>query len=452
MVEVLRFIGAIGLQVLIPWAFGQFTERVKQGVNNYKKIGFYEEQRDWEFNDSYDFWRSFEGPQHWSSAKIHEIKEKKRSERFFTDKITLHMHFSNFVPTLPGWNAYKEFSSLWIEESGGRKSSACEGIKINSLIPALGYNMIRPPILSQKKRPSKKEHLYLSAFRRIVPDGILVYLESEVINDQRFQKIIDILNEFGSVDMRLKGIPEQVKNLSDPNDKFFTPFISKFKGEGIGIPNLAWGRIRVESPDDIYWNTVNRPEKLEGAGSVWNAIELDDDLCFFQKSIHLGVDYYKIMFTQAAEDIECEIAKYGDYQPLFAIDAYSKIFDNAKLIPWKTNERYDLDFMLEKESFSAEKIGLNKIEMDSEFIVASHMSYIKGFKKEVQLYMAEAIERQNEKDYEKAKYLLSEAEKLINIAWERIENENLMSNEFEWFRKRKTELKARRQTVEEWCT
>ena len=78
-----------------------------------------------------------------------------------------------------------------------RKSSACEGIKINSLIPALGYNMIRPPILSQKKRPSKKEHLYLSAFRRIVPDGILVYLESEVINDQRFQKIIDILNEFG---------------------------------------------------------------------------------------------------------------------------------------------------------------------------------------------------------------------------------------------------------------
>lgn len=444
--EPLEIISAAG--GIIQWAFGQFIKRAKQAINNFKKIGFYEEQRGWEFNDSFNFWRSFEGPQHWSSARIRKIEEKKRSERCSPNKITLHMHFSNFVPTLPGWNAYKEFNFPWIEASGGKKSTIYEGIKTKSLIPALGYSMIRPPVLLQKKWLLKKEYLYLSAFRRIVPDGILVHLESEVINDKRFQKVIDILNKYGSVDMRLRGVPEQVKDLLTPSDKFFAPFISKLIAEGIGIPNLEWCRIRVKSPDDIDWDTVEESSKLKGAGSIWNAIVLDDELCFFQQSIHLGVDYYKSMLTQAAGDIEWEIKKLGNYSPLFSIDAYSNIFANAQLIPWKTNEGYDQDFMIEKESFSNKKI----VDMDLEFLIARHMSYIKGFRKAVQLYMNEAKEQQKEKDYEKAKYRLNEAEKLVNITLERIENEKLMSNENKWFKKRKMELNDMISKVKEWCT
>ncbi len=432
---------------LIRHVFGRLIKRAKQTINHFTKIGFYEKQKDWEFHDTFDFWRSFEGPQHWSSAQIQGIDEKKRSEKSFINKITLDMHFSNFIPTIPGWNVYKEFNQLWVEVSVGKKSTIYKGIKTESLIPALGYSMIRPPVLLKKKLLLKREFLYLSAFRRIVPDGILVYLGSEVINDGRFQKVIDILNKYGSVDMRLRGVPEQVKTLLTPSDKFFKAFVSELKKRGIGIPNLEWGRIRVESPDDIDWETVTESTKLEGAGSIWNAIECDDGLCFFQKSIHLGVDYYKSMLTQAARDIEWEIRKLHN-SPLFSIDAYSNIFDNAQVIPWKTNEVYDRGFLIKAESFSNKKV----VNMDSEFLRASHMSYIKGFKKEIQLFMNEAKERQKERDYEKTKNQLSKAAKLANITLERIEPEKLMSSEIKWFKKKKMELDDMISKVKEWCS
>lgn len=428
---------------LIKFVFGQLIKRANQVIKNFNRIDFYEVQRDWEFADSYDFWRSFEGPRHWSSARIHEIREKKKGEESPPDKITLHMNFSNFVPTLPGWNAYKEFNLPYIMESVGKKTTVYEGINTKSLIPAMGYSMIRPPVLLERKWLSKKAYLYLSAFRRIVPDGILVYLGSEVVNYGEFKKVINILNEYGSVEMRLKGIPEQVKTLSTPSDKFFKPFVDKLKAESIGIPNIAWSRIRVESPDDIYWDSVSKSGKLDGAGSIWNAIKLGDELCFFQKSIHLGVDYYKYMLTQAAEDIQWEISKYR-CSPLFSIDAYSNTFDNAEVIPWKSNEVYDQDFMIKKESFSKEEVS----EMDSEFLIAHHKSYIKGFQKTVQLHINEASELIKKKEYEIAKYQISYAESLLHITLERIENEKLMFNEAKWFKEREIELHDLKSEVE----